>query len=115
MKKRFSIMVMTIILLIGLTGSVSYAKPNHTDDCQETLKVQLTDKQKTELDALYRATFAKKKQIVDKYVEYGAITKEMGSKKKQWLDKKYEMLVANGYVPHKCRYEHKMHKNRNGQ
>ncbi|SFB24130.1 MULTISPECIES: YckD family protein [unclassified Bacillus (in: firmicutes)] len=112
--KRYSFMMMAVMFLIGLTGSVSYAAPN-TADCQETLKVQLTDKQKTELDVLYRATFAKKKQIVDKYVEFGAITKEMGDKKKQWLDKKYEKLVANGYVPHKCHYKHRMHKAQNGQ
>ncbi|MGI6226864.1 MAG: YckD family protein, partial [Peptococcales bacterium] len=60
---------------------------------------QLTDAQKKELATLQKEILEKKKEVISKYVEYGVMSKEKGDKIISRLEKRYERLEQNGFVP----------------
>lgn len=107
--KRFFLLCFTFVFSLCLIGgNHAGAEPNQSPDKDDAQKVELTEKQKAELDTLYNDLFAKKKQVIDKYVEFGVFSKEMGEKKKAWMDKRYSNLKENGYIPSHCPHKHKM-------
>ncbi|KUO51329.1 MAG: hypothetical protein APF76_17190 [Desulfitibacter sp. BRH_c19] len=77
-----------------------------TDINSEKQTVELTDAQKGELAALHKDIFGKKKELINKYVEFGIITKEKGDKIISRMEKCYEDLDENGFMPqwHKMKY-----------
>ncbi|MFC0561425.1 YckD family protein [Halalkalibacter alkalisediminis] len=89
------------ILSIGVMPGTTGAEGVNTD-------VQLTEEQKTEMAALQKDVFAKKKEIINKYVEYGVFTAEKGEKIISHMDKHFEKLKKDGFVP-KWDKKHKKH------
>lgn len=69
-------------------------------------KVEFTAEQKQQLSDLYQEIFSLKKEVMDKYVEYGAIPKEKADKIKSWMDKHYQKLEENGFQPMHRDYHH---------
>jgi len=69
--------------------------------------VQLTEAQQKELATLHQDILEKRKEVVSKYVEYGVISQEKADKLISRLDKRYEMLEKNEFIPHrgKCKKE----------
>jgi len=61
--------------------------------------VQLTEKQKQELGELYQDILSKKKEVISKYVEYGVLSEERGKEIISRMEKRYQMLEQNGFVP----------------
>ncbi len=61
--------------------------------------VKLTEEQKTEMASLHKELFDQKKMIISKYVEYGVFTEEKGQKIISHMDKHYDKLKENGFVP----------------
>ncbi|TWL88760.1 hypothetical protein CHCC15292_2445 [Bacillus licheniformis] len=51
---------------------------------------ELTDKQKNELASLQKDIMEKKKQLINKYVEYGILDQERGKEIKSHIEKRYE-------------------------
>jgi len=77
-------------LIIGLVAvlTLAFAVP--------TAFAAITDQQKQEIDALYKQMFELRKQIIQKYVDGGEITKEQGDTLKKNIDKAYEYRKKNG-------------------
>ncbi|MDF2547638.1 MAG: hypothetical protein K0R93_2536 [Anaerosolibacter sp.] len=69
-----------------------------TFDAEKTT-VQLTEAQKRELATLHKDILIKRKEVISKYVEYGVMTEEKGKKIISRLEKRYEKLEENGFVP----------------
>jgi len=111
MKKHFCYGLLVILCLAMITGKQAYAQLN--DNQEEQPQVKLSEQQKSELDALYQEAFEARKKIIDKYVEFGVITKEKAEKKQEHMDKFYEELKENDYIP---KFHHKGHRtNKNCQ
>jgi len=62
-------------------------------------KPELTDKQKKELAKLYKNLYETQKKLINKYAEYGVITREQAALWLSRLESRYEKLKENGYVP----------------
>ena len=104
MKKSMVYGFLFILCLSMVVGKQAYAQED--DLQQEETQVKLTDEQKSELDALYKEAFEARKKIIDKYVEFGVMTKEKAEKKQAHMDKFYEKLKENEYIP---KFHHKGH------
>ncbi|GAE24354.1 hypothetical protein JCM9140_270 [Halalkalibacter wakoensis JCM 9140] len=91
MKKLIVGLCIATSLTVGVMPAVSGA--------EQVSEVKLTDVQKEEMATLQKDAFAKKKEIINKYVEYGVFTKEKGEKIIQHMDKHYKMLEENDFVP----------------
>jgi ribosomal protein S20 len=61
--------------------------------------IQLTEKQKQELTALHKDILNKKKEVISKYVEYGVMSEERGKRIISRMEKRYQMLEQNGFIP----------------
>lgn len=61
-------------------------------------EVKLTEAQKTELAKLHKDILDKKKEMVQKYVEFGVIPEDKGQMMITHFEKHYEMLEQNGFV-----------------
>ena len=86
--------VMTAVLMtIGIMGSSIEAKANMQTD------VKLTTEQQEEMKSLQQDALDQKKEIINKYVEYGVFTKEKGQKIITHLEEVYKKLEQNGFVP----------------
>jgi hypothetical protein len=101
-------LVVSIILISSWLGqSVIQANEN---DSSELSEVKLTEEQKAELDVLYLDLITKRKEIINKYVEYGVMTKEKANQKNQHMDDFYNKLKEDDYIPkwdHKHGHHHK--------
>lgn len=60
---------------------------------------KLTTEQQRQMAVLYEELFAKRKEIVAKYVEFGVIPEEKGKKIEAHLNKRMEKLKEHGYLP----------------
>jgi uncharacterized protein YlaN (UPF0358 family) len=69
-----------------------------TLDAEKT-PVQLTETQKKELATLQKDILMKRKEVISKYVEYGVMTEEKGKKIISRLEKRYQKLEENGFIP----------------
>jgi len=70
-------------------------KPEEANNTQE---VKLTDAQKAELAKLHKGILEQKKQLIQKYVEFGVIPKEKADKMIQRFEEHYKMLEENGFI-----------------
>ncbi len=75
-------------------------------DMKQVQQVKLTEEQKSELDALYKEMLKTKKQIIMKYEDFGVLSSEKADKKMEWMEKHYEMMKENDFIPKK-RHHHK--------
>lgn len=96
------VLLLSFFLLGGIQANAEMEKD------AEKPKVELTDKQKQELDELYLELLETKKEIINKYVEYGVLPKEKADKKLNWLDEHYQKIKEHGYIP--MHHHHKKHK-----
>ncbi|SFL86619.1 Protein of unknown function [Gracilibacillus orientalis] len=75
----------------------------------ETEEVELSDEQIDEIRTLKQEVMEKEKQIIEKYIEYGVFTEEKGQKILEHMEKKYEKLEENNFIP---KWDHKHHRKR---
>jgi DNA-binding transcriptional regulator WhiA len=96
---RKTLVVMVLLLaFVAVMGTIPvFANTSEVDADKAT--VQLTETQKKELAALHKEILAKKKELISKYVEYGVMSKEKGEKIISRLEKRYERLEKNGFIP----------------
>ncbi|NEY72165.1 DUF2680 domain-containing protein [Bacillus mesophilus] len=73
-------------------------------------KVELTDEQKEELKELYEEMLESKKEIIKKYIEFGVLTEEKGSKILEKMESRLKELEENNYVPNWDKHHHHHHK-----
>ena len=84
----------------GQTGQ-NGAQNGQTGQGQQP-QVQLSEAQKNELAKLHKDILEKKKEMVQKYVEFGVIPEDKGQLMISYFEKHYEMLEQNGFIlkPH---------------
>ncbi|WP_270574075.1 YckD family protein [Bacillus glycinifermentans] len=58
----------------------------------------LTEQQKSELASMQRDIMEKKKQLINKYVEYGIIDQERGKEIKSHIEQRYDKEKKNGFM-----------------
>jgi len=89
-----AILVLSIAVIGGYPALVSANSPNDNSAAK-----QLTVEQKQEMANLQKEVLEKKKIIISKYVEYGVFTEDTGNKIISRLDKRYQRLETNGFIP----------------
>lgn len=61
--------------------------------------MSLTEQQKKEIESLEKEVLEKRKHVISKYVEYGVLPKEKAEHIKQRMDRRFNMMKQNGFVP----------------
>lgn len=61
---------------------------------------KLTKEQIKEIEKLVSESLEKRKQIIDKYVEYGVITKDRGNIIKESMDKHFKRMKEHDFIPY---------------
>lgn len=97
MKKLvFSLLAFTFLLTAGF--NVSALANNETKAAAEQEKtVTLTEAQQAEIGAIHKELLAKQKQLIQKYVEFGALSKEKADQVNNHFEKHYERMEQNGF------------------
>lgn len=80
---------------IGLTNTVVKAAENSNKQTKPTL----TEQQKSELAAMHKEVYEKEKAIIAKYVEFGVMSKESADMLTNHMNKRFERIQENGYIP----------------
>lgn len=104
MKKKVYVTIIFAMLFATLPISKTFAA--QVDDntsvsisSEMINEVKLTDVQKKEIKQLFDKKIELQKQIVQKYVDFGVISKEQANKKLQYMEKKQQYMEKNGYIP----------------
>ncbi len=87
--------MMTTVSFTGISASVLAAEEKVPAPAEKSL----TDAQKAELESMHKDVIEREKDIIHKYVEYGVMTKETGDMILEHMDKRFEKVKENGYVP----------------
>lgn len=86
---------MTVIIILGHSIWISLPEV-HAEGVNE---IKLTKKQKEEISLLHRQVIEQKKEIVNKYVEYGVISQTKAGIIIANIERKYKKLAKNDFVP----------------
>ena len=71
---------------------------------EQEKQIQLTESQKAELAEIYQDLLEEKKELIQKYVEFGVLPKEKGDQMIQKFEDHYKMAEKNGFMlPHSPR------------
>ncbi len=116
--KKYVWSVMSCLLLSLTMVSVAYGEDNGDEKAKPEAQiteqqksgneankpeVQLTEQQKNELAKLHKDILEKKKEMIQKYVEFGVIPEEKGQMMISHFERHYEILEQNGFtlkMPH---------------
>ncbi len=107
MQKFWMTLVASMFMFVAVLGAFPALAADASVDPGK-VTVQLTDTQKKELATLHKEILDKKKQVISKYVEYGVIPQEKADKILSRLEKRYERIEQNGFIPQrgKCKRKH---------
>lgn len=72
-------------------------------------QVTLTENQKNEINKLYQKILADRKELLNKYVEYGAITEAEAKRMAEHFEKQYEMIQKHDFQLPPHHFHHKHH------
>ncbi|WP_078554014.1 YckD family protein [Bacillus alkalicellulosilyticus] len=94
MKKIFA-----SLAIVGSLLSMGSSVSAEEQGIETETKIELTEEQKGELGELYQEIFTMKKEVIDKYVEFGVFSEEKGEKIKSHMDLHFEKLEGNHFLP----------------
>ena len=97
--RKFGIASIVCVLGLVLAMGVFPAKVKNAIPVLAKGKMRLNKTQKQELGTFHKEIQEKRKEVISKYVEYGVISKEKGDKIISRLEKRYERLEGNGFIP----------------
>ncbi|MCK1991013.1 YckD family protein [Peribacillus muralis] len=102
--KKFLVICLTACSLF----LVNLDHPAAQDTNVKRESVKFTEAQKTELANIQKRILADKKVLIEKYVEYGALTKEEGDKMLSHFEKHYKMMEEHNFQipPHRPHSRH---------
>lgn len=83
-------------LAVCMLSVATLAAPTSAEDVKD---VELTEDQRMEMSLLQKDAIERKKEIINKYVEYGVFTEEKAQKIQAHMDEKYSKLEENGFIP----------------
>ena len=99
MKKHIVTSLTTVALLLGFFNMPTHAEQNKP--VEQEKQIQLTESQKAELSEIYQDLLEEKKELIQKYVEFGVLPKEKGDQMIQKFEDHYKMAEKNGFMmPH---------------
>lgn len=99
MKKWTLIVLAGIMMATASFTSLSAPVQAAEEKVPAPAEKSLTDAQKTELEAMHKDVLQREKDIIHKYVEYGVMTKDTADMILEHMDKRFEKVKANGYIP----------------
>ena len=100
MKKQIVTSLTTVALLLGFFIMPTYAEQSKPP-VEPEKQIQLTESQKAELAEIYQDLMEEKKELIQKYVEFGVLSKEKGDKIIQKFEEHYKLAEKNGFtLPH---------------
>ncbi|XBW81973.1 YckD family protein [Bacillus velezensis] len=76
-----------------------FTMPAHAAGTKMPSTMSLTEQQKKEIESLEKEVLEKRKHVISKYVEYGILPKEKAEHIKQHMDRRFNMMKQNGFVP----------------
>ncbi|AMQ70011.1 YckD family protein [Bacillus amyloliquefaciens] len=76
-----------------------FTMPAHAAGTKMPSTMSLTEQQKKEIESLEKEVLEKRKHVISKYVEYGVLPKEKAEHIKQHMDRRFNMMKRNGFVP----------------
>ncbi|MGG0916316.1 YckD family protein [Bacillus velezensis] len=76
-----------------------FTMPAHAAGTKMPSTMSLTEQQKKEIESLEKEVLEKRKHVISKYVEYGVLPKEKAEHIKQHMDRRFDMMKQNGFVP----------------
>lgn len=91
-------MLSAALLAAAVFGPAQADAVENKMEVSEKKEVKLSKKQQKELGTLYKDIVDKRKQLINKYVEYGMISDEKGKKLKSHLDEHYKKMKENGFI-----------------
>ncbi|WP_277586331.1 DUF2680 domain-containing protein [Psychrobacillus antarcticus] len=106
MSKRLLGVIAAILMTFGIMGLSLEAKAEMQTD------VKLSTEQQEEMKSLQQDALNQKKEIINKYVEYGVFSKEKGDKIITHLEELYIKMEQNGFVPIFHEDDYKKHRSK---
>jgi ABC-type transporter MlaC component len=99
--KKFYTAVVALVLTAALSIPAFAAVPDNSTapPAASGQQITLTDAQKAELKSLYNQKFEIQKKIIQKYVDFGVITKEMADKRLKRMDEMKKKIEESGFIP----------------
>lgn len=113
LKKRSIVILTAVIMFVWATSARASAVQGGSNppasEQKQAEQITLTDAQKDELRQLYNKKSEIQKQIIQKYVEFGVISKEKADLKIKRMEEMQRRMEQDGFIPkHKGRHgEHK--------
>ena len=99
MMKKWSLSLLTACVLCFTSIGISNAVANAAENGNKQSKPALTEQQKAELAAMHKDVMAREKAIIAKYVEYGVMSKQAADMLTSHMDKRFEKIQENGFIP----------------
>lgn len=99
MKKVSGLIILSMMLLPGFYMETAHGKTPQMEKRPVTHQVKLTTEQQKQIEMLEQQILSKRKEVIEKYVQYGVLTKEQGTHITKRMDEHYNHLENNGFVP----------------
>ncbi|MFS0655367.1 YckD family protein [Bacillus sp. 179-C3.3 HS] len=99
MKKICSMTVLSMMLVFGFHTATAYGETPQMEKRPISHGVKLTKEQQKQIEILEQQILSKRKEVIEKYVQYGVLTEEQGANITKRMDMHYNHLKNNGFVP----------------
>lgn len=100
MKKTIAVVTVAALVLVVAASLVVSAAPGQTPPFgPQRPAVTLTEDQKQELTPLFDQLLETRKQIMQKYVDYGYLTQEQADQRYAWMKERMTQGLQKGYAP----------------
>lgn len=110
MKKTSGLIILTMVILFGFQVNTAHGETPQMEKRPVTHQVKLTTEQQKQIEVLEQQILSKRKEVIEKYVQYGVLTKEQGTHITKRMDEHYNHLKNNGFVPLLKKPQHHHHK-----
>ncbi|OUM89538.1 MAG: hypothetical protein C6P37_11505 [Caldibacillus debilis] len=97
---RFSKIIMLMVLLACFGLGAGHAFAEEPSSLERGKNTQLTEEQQKELENLHTEILDLRKELMEKYVEYGIFSKEQAEDYLSHMESRFERLKQNGFIPH---------------
>lgn len=100
--KLIAVIISSLLFMGGSSTAVFAITGDNTASSaivQDEKKISLTDAQKKELKQLFDKKFDVEKQLVQKYVDFGVLTREQADRRLKKIQDMQDKLEENGYAP----------------
>jgi len=99
MKRISGLIILSMMLLSGFYMETAHGETPQMEKRPVTHQVKLTTEQQKQIETLEQQILSKRKEVIEKYVQYGVLTKEQGTHITKRMDEHYNHLKNNGFVP----------------